>query len=650
MKMKKTKRLLSLLLAFILTVATMVPVMAADNVASGSAVSILSKILPIAVGDNDGGTTDREFDSNYYNDSTSTDGSITMKLPEGSKATSLGDMHVDAYRMLKQVEVKQSGAISLVPTEGFKAFFAEAKRTYMETTPSSFYVYYDEDTDALAISTDEPSVKPCIDIANANIDKEFFSASLMEHLLNNASDTGVVAEWARKYVAKNKAAINGANYSSKDANNASEIALTNLNLGYWVVLSSKAPAGIANVKTIMKLTDSNAPGNIGGSHQVNAEFKLQEQGLTKEVRNDTIDEEDFHAATSASVKDTLEYQITFNLQDLKEYDRDDYTFTLTDTIHNQVINENSFTIELEYNNSEVYLDEQYYTLTCEEYNEEEGTQKYTIVFKEEKIRELTPSILGYETVVTVKYKAELMDEVALRNINSATWSYSNDPNDAENVRALSGEATVYSYGLRINKKFSGADNATEDELKALNSKVRFELYYAERIGDEVEQVGEDPIEFVGSTGEYYVADSQDEGKNTIYTELRPVQKSGRIQLYGLRAGYYILKETATAFGYQLAGEIVVRVYEDGTFELMLGDPDGCYAKENHVWLNTSTYHDGNKWTDATHEYLVFDVLNQKGFPLPGTGAMGVWLFGICGMLLIVVTRYVRYTRRKKNEA
>ena len=725
--MKKTKQLLALLTAMTLVLASLMPVFAANA-------------------------------PENYKDSTKTDGEITLSLPIGSTATLTG-MKVDAYRMLKQVDsTTGSSAVALVPTDAFDAFFNTAKTEYdaiinpaepgTTPAPANLYVTYDKTNNSLKIVDEANKAQGTeyISITVANMDDTFFAASLMEEILGAANDKGIaanamtVADWARQYVAANSETGNfktNANYTSQTADAASTtngIKFTDLNLGYWVLLSSNAPKGVANVRTIMKLTGANNNGaNDGEKNKVDATLKLEEQGIKKTVKNGTIQPTATPSEkTAASAGQILDYEITFDLQDLAGY-TSDYTFELSDTMENQrlVYTEDdtdtapgatpdplkgAFTVTFTWTDAAgtghtaTYVDKQNkgtngdlstlvktggidygtYGTVNKTTNGATNAQTFKLSFNAAELLKITcnsahthegaaPSIswTDYNTAagalwqnykeakVTVTYQAEVMSDVLLKNDNSATWKYSNDPyNSNQAVTQDVVTTSVYSYGLEITKTFSGG--LSGEALTTMLGNVTFNLYEASITNAEATPPAATPdpetaIEFVtpGSGSNYYAkADTADTTGTT--TAIKPNTSTGKFQLYGLAPGYYILKETlANGGNYSAAGDILIYIHEDGSYELVKYNKSGADVYSN-AWEGTVSLKPDVKYekdgatadithANADHEYLTFTVLNQKKFPLPSTGEMGVWLFGIGGVLLLAAAVYFYSSLRKKGK-
>ncbi len=252
------------------------------------------------------------------------------------------------------------------------------------------------------------------------------------------------------------------------------------------------------------------------------------------------------------------------------------------------------------------------------------------------------------------YNAELMGEAGSSNSdNTATITYSNDPFDASTTDTISHTNYVYTYDLKLNKKFS--DGSEKDNIQY----VTFKLY------SDAEK--KHAIKFVLlSDGSYVRADSNDVDEEKTPTDILDVNDTTyTLQLHGLGEGVYYLEEqpnnSLKQAGYNVVNtvEIVVSAKNNGAvtdetnFDLFktIAKPDdtteiqtGVNAKLDQVDVAVSPFAD---------EYgAQFDIINQKGFKLPLTGEYGNWTLAIAGILLIAVsgTVIVLVNRRKNKKS
>lgn len=744
MKFKKTKQLSALIMAIMLSFSVMVPTQAAnDDVASGGAITVTD--------DND--DSDESLFDRVIDGITSTAKSVASTLfgtsdtkknekisenkivplaagpttpvnpsEDGEKPTvtitggtqDLNPLEVKAYQILQEAKYATGQTVYEV-TGDFVNFFADAKTDYAGlTSKNTFYVYLGSSTEAgvksvLRISSTEPNGVVSLKVTglptgddgdeidqSANLDEKFFGASLLEHMLVTNENIQKVSDWARKYVVDNGV---GSSVTKKAEKGDTSIELTMPKYGYWMLLSSGAPTGIANVKTILKLV-KNTDAEI--------DLKHEKQGFEKNVKNITTGGETdlgYGEAATGSGNDVIGYKVEFDLQDLKDYDPSkNYKFSLSDTMKNQKLIDDSFEVTFAWpgndgkdhsvtfsGKDEVVKKLLKYKNFIGAYNETTNSQHFVMSFAIQKLknikckedgakitdlqRTLENNSITEKISVTVKYRAILQDCAEWKNENAARWNYTNDPNvdtdettynpndhkDPENPNdpedpedpddpddpdnpdepvdpndpksPFEDKTTVYSYGIQIQKDFS-------DYRTDLYDDVVFYLYEKGKVADGKE------LKFVAnSKGDYSKAEADDqytaEGSKKPTIELC-LDDNGHLNLYGLNLGDYVLVEAETPAGYSAAENINISITKDNLYAIEENyeavDEDGT------VLTSTNFIHQ----EPVNHEWITFHVLNQKGFKLPDTGKMGVWLLGIFGVLLLASAGYAYRSLKKKG--
>lgn len=219
------------------------------------------------------------------------------------------------------------------------------------------------------------------------------------------------------------------------------------------------------------------------------------------------------------------------------------------------------------------------------------------------------------------------------NINNAFLDYNNNPyGSATSWQTKTATATVYSYGIMVNKK---------DEESNPLSGAEFKLYKASTNGGQED----DAIKFVAGTtgGTYRVATATDaDADETLVVAANGADK-GKLTLSGLDVGTYYLTETKAPGGYvKLATPQTIVITDNKT---------GAEGTQDSPKPN-GLLEDNSTGTDGADGYYELDVVNSKGFTLPSTGGMGTVLFTTIGIVLmggglVLLLLYLR--RRNRAE-
>ena len=136
-----------------------------------------------------------------------------------------------------------------------------------------------------------------------------------------------------------------------------------------------------------------------------------------------------------------------------------------------------------------------------------------------------------------------------------------------------------------------------------------------------------------TNNQYYLTGTVQDENNA--TRISPVNNS-KVSVYGLEEGTYYLEEVKTIDGYHILKEplevTIVAKKGANNFTGGLNEYIGLLMQE--------TDDDG---------IASYEVVNTKGFEIPATGGMGVWLFVLGGMSIIVIgTVYFYISGRKKK--
>ena len=226
-------------------------------------------------------------------------------------------------------------------------------------------------------------------------------------------------------------------------------------------------------------------------------------------------------------------------------------------------------------------------------------------------------IKGYDQI-KVTYTATLNKDSSLEiseegNKNKAYLDYSNNPYVTGSYQTQEdNDTTVYTYGVEVSK----IDKTKATPLPG----AEFNLL-----------IGSDIQWFVkgAADGEYYLANQGD----SHATQTLAVDSNGKLNIKGLDAGTYILKETKAPDGYNLKTEadtiVITDTNKDGKLDGQVGGQD---VDPNGTGIYTIT------------------VENSKGFQLPVTGGIGTVVFAAAGIVVVGLGMTLLMIVFKKNRA
>ena len=308
---------------------------------------------------------------------------------------------------------------------------------------------------------------------------------------------------------------------------------------------------------------------------------------------------DTEGNASAGLGDTVSYKIT-TVSPAYPAEQTNKVFTISDEVSGLTIDISSIVVKV---NNDTLAKEGNYTITPEE-----NGDTFTIAFTETFLN--NPVYKGKSVEVT--YDATVNDSAVIgtnANENTATIDFGNDQ-DVD----IDGTPSVYVYGLQL-EKYNKAD--TETKLAG----VEFKLFDSE--GEPITDT-----KYGCTTDGVFVTD-----------------RNGLLNIKGLPAGTYTLKETKTTSGYTLLANPI-------TIEIITNSEEATGASVAHPVVKI----DGNVTTDTaqvndtvngTGTYFKFGVANQKGFTLPSTGGMGTYLFTIGGIVIMAGAAFALIAMKKR---
>ena len=544
-------------------------------------------------------------------------GTITINAPKDTEgqSVSLAGLTFNAYQILGQ----EASTGRYIATAEFQNFFNQQayEETNIHDATGNVYVTYNSTSNQLEYSATPPQTGVSISFSNTSkLDDKYFVADLISRFEESNGSLRTLANWLTEYAQANSFTGQAAACPvSGDADGS--VQMTVSENGYFLVAMTGSAPGVTIQNSILQVVNDNGtPGN----GDVTIDLKADLYPLEKTVNT-----------PSASVGDNLNYTITTEVPNTNEYTQLN-KFELSDTMVNQDLT-NSFSMTIGTAPSATTVDyiptedggtfsvEQrpIATLTINRTPGDNGgvaaNDSFIIDFDESELAAYS----GQDLVLT--YSATLNANAIDVNGNDVRLDISNGPNDDYTTS----HTDVYTYGLDITKIFS-------DESKDF-SNVRFNLKSNAQGAQNIKFTKDD------ATGIYTV--STDQGATDALTP----DATGKITVKGLAAGIYTLTETSTKEGFNEAEPITITL-TGTTGDLAQLDNSTSSAMMGTRNLNATINNADPNGINMS--LLAFTVLNQKGFSIPNTGAMGTTLLTIGGIVLIVAAVGALVIARRKS--
>lgn len=352
------------------------------------------------------------------------------------------------------------------------------------------------------------------------------------------------------------------------------VEFTGLNLGYYLVGSTT--------------------GALCGLDTTHKSVSIEEKNGVPSVEKTITSGGDLAAdfkSNSVNIGDTISFQIKIDVKKgAKNYVLHDELSSGLTLIQNNVTKEY---VHVQANDN--ITD----TMSTSDYTFGQSQNGFTVTFKPEFLKKHE----NEEYTILVNYYAILNDQATIGssgNVNKTILDY------GESNKTTPSTTTTYTFGIPV-LKYTG------DVSKPLAG-AKFKLYTDSNCNDE-----STALKFSLNNNKYRY-DSKN-GK-TVLTSL---ETTGRIDIEGLEAGTYYLKEIEAPKGYNLlANAVEVQITQDGKVKVKNGD---AYDEVNRV-----------------------DVENKTGTVLPSTGGAGTTMIYLIGGALVLGSGVVLATKRRvKNK-
>lgn len=432
--------------------------------------------------------------------------------------------------------------------------------------------------------------------------------------------------------------------------------------GYWVVVVTGSDrqvvynpmlVGVYYSKSGSDNTLTNEPVDANSNWSLNSEpayaksntpeFDKKITGSTTEDGKDNTDstlESANNKGNDVAIGDIVQYQIDTAIPAYS----DSYTkvkVNITDQLSTGLELQGTPVVKVNGNVVEAAAD----TFTYTKDTPENG---YTIAF----VSDFALAHSGEAVVVT--YEAKLTEAAATNfdpNTNTATFEYSNDPQDENNTETI--EKKTYTYTFEIDGNLYGNN---EGEW----NKITEELLKGKKVTTEETGKWKDFGPLAGA--EFTLTNKETNKKYTATTT-----DDGRMNFKGLDAGEYTLVETKAPEGYTINTQeipvVITAVYnDDGTLKSYNITVDG---KNSSTYNATYDKSDASTAKDVVTNITVTEEIETKpGYDtsdafifwntelseLPSTGGIGTTIFTIGGCIIMIIAAGLFFASRRKKAA
>lgn len=259
--------------------------------------------------------------------------------------------------------------------------------------------------------------------------------------------------------------------------------------------------------------------------------------------------------------------------------------------------------------------------------------------------------------MTIAYSATVNENAKLNEVgnqNDATLTYSKDSTVERNNGT--DEKKTHSYTFDIDGSVEGTNSVIPVDVTHILNKIGEEVKTIEVNGEKVDvKAALEGAEFTVYTDEACTVRYQQGG------EAYPVVRStaaGQIELKGLAAGTYYIKETKAPAGYSV-NATAVKVEITGLTFNENDELTGWTIKVNNQNVASFVYgtNEGGKTkfvrsdsitNEGTEFVNGYNILNTKITALPSTGGIGTTIFTIVGCGIMIAAAGLFFASRRKE--
>lgn len=425
--------------------------------------------------------------------------------------------------------------------------------------------------------------------------------------------------------------------------------------GLYMVVPVPTNADVIYNPVFVSVQSDGASGSVSLplSYGSNGTAKKSEVTLDKTTK--PAGETAYDTHTDTNVGDLIDYKIVTTVPAYLETYTNPH-FTLTDTLSTGLTfatgvegakTADALTVKV----GDVVLDSTNYTVNFT------SDQSYTLNFTKDYLQSRTTA-----TTVTITYQAKITADAYNVNPedNTATIDYSNNPSD-ESGHGTKTDKTKH-YTFDIDASLLGDTTYTTSEL----IKVGGKFVNGEFVPDVEERTYSNTTKHNPLAGAEFKLYTDSEctklysnanfAQGTVITS----DTNGLLNIKGLDAGTYYLKETKAPEGY-------VTIQNAAKFEIIptyatedVTDADGATykpllsykVKVNDSTESTYTFDNGTKKITKTNNTAgdnSTELQNVRGTELPSTGGMGTTIFYVIGGLLVLAAAIVLISKRRVQQ-
>lgn len=565
--------------------------------------------------------------------------SLSIYKYDLTSATADGAWDAESYVSTGQHDDSVINKLSKYAVQGVEFTYLKVADVATHNEGGSIHVLYGFDSNSTVLTAIGAAAADAHKTAGG---KSYFTSDV----LNNKLATALTANATDVKNTLESAVKTGTAMTETDADG--HTSAEDLEQGLYLVVETKVPENVTSTCNpfFVSLPMTSVDG-AGWNYDVTVYPKNQTGSPTldktvRESKNSTgknngslTDIADGYAHTAtASIGDTVEYQIISTLPTITSKATGLTTYTFVDTLSKGITYaKNDVVIE--------FFNDAACTEKITTWNEDSGkfavsyddtANTMTISMTESGLAEINEAATVYtgsvkrgysDSTMRITYAATLTADAQMGDKDNPnkvvlTWKRTN----TTYFDTLEDCCHVYSYGIDVLKTFS--DN------KGNVQNVKFLLH---NDTDDVYVIAEQ------KDGVYYAKGFA--AKKADATTFAP-NAQGHVVVKGLEDDTYSLTEIATDKGYILLKEdikIVIATKENGACE-------NCAAKlltaSATVNGEAVTMTDGNAIAPLT-------VVNNPGFDLPKTGGYGTWMFTVGGVLLLGAAAFIAVKSRKRSE-